>query len=131
MSDLWSYFSDKELSCQCGKCEPNTAYKMNRDFMKLLIALREKVAMPLPLSSAYRCSQHNQAVSSTGAFGPHTTGRAVDIKIRGADAYKVLRAAVNLGFTGIGFKQKGDGRFIHLDNLTAADHFPRPTVWSY
>jgi hypothetical protein len=41
-----------------------------------------------------------------------------------------LKYALNAGFTGIGVKQTGVNRIIHLDTLTAPD-YPRPTVWSY
>jgi hypothetical protein len=43
----------------------------------------------------------------------------------------VLRAALNAGFTGIGVKQKGKGRFIHLDDIEDSGDRPRPWVWSY
>jgi hypothetical protein len=33
-------------------------------------------------------------------------------------------------FTGIGLKQHGEGRFIHLDDLHLPAH-PRPIVWTY
>lgn len=36
-----------------------------------------------------------------------------------------------MGFTGIGIKQHGDNRFIHLDDLREPDHAPRPTIWTY
>jgi len=35
------------------------------------------------------------------------------------------------GITGLGVKQHGDSRFIHLDTLDSEPHRPRPTVWSY
>jgi len=56
----------------------------------------------------------------------------VDILINRASAVKVLKIALDLGFTGIGVAQKGaDGsRFLHLDDLSAPDH-PRPGIWSY
>ena len=61
--------------------------------------------------------------------GPHTTGKAADINVNRTDAFELLRAAFELNFLGIGIKQKGDGRFIHLD--TILDASTRPTIWSY
>ena len=66
-------------------------------------------------------------MSSTGVDGPHTTGRAIDISVNRNEAITVLNAALFLGFTGIGVNQKGNSRFLHLDNLEAN----RPTIWSY
>lgn len=53
---------------------------------------------------------------------------AVDRK----QAHEVVRIAYELGITGIGWKQHGASRFVHLDDLHEADgHVPRPTIWSY
>jgi hypothetical protein len=100
-------------------------------FMDRLQALRAAAAIPFPVSSGYRSPEHNARVSATGATGPHTTGRAVDINIEGADAFKVVRLALAHGFTGIGIAQKGAGRFIHLDDLIDGPASPRPRIWSY
>src|SRR5690625_2478038 len=62
-------------------------------------------------------------------LGP-TTGRAVDIAVRGERAYWIVANANRYGFTGVGVSQKGGSRFIHLDDLSAPD-YPRPSVWSY
>jgi hypothetical protein len=40
--------------------------KMNDDFMQKLIALREHLAFPFIVSSAYRCPSHNEKVGATG-----------------------------------------------------------------
>ena len=121
------HFSDQELMCKCG-CGRQ---EMHIDFLELLETLREAYGSPMVLSSAYRCPSHNQAVSTTGTNGPHTTGRAVDVAIQGEEAYKLLALALDLGFTGIGIAQKGGGRFIHLDDLEPSMAGPRPRVWSY
>lgn len=125
----WQYFSDIELKCRCG-CGQG---KMDADFMKKLIALREHLEFPFIVSSAYRCPKHNEKVGATGKQGPHTTGRAIDIKVSGVQAYKLLQYAAQFGFTGIGVKQVGphNSRFIHLDDLAHTDGFPRPGMWSY
>lgn len=105
---------------------------MDEQFMERLTSLRADWGQPMVVNSAYRCPQHPiEAKKKPGTVGAHTTGRAVDISIAGEDAYLLLCAALGHGFTGIGVKQKGQGRFIHLDDLTEADGFPRPTVWSY
>ncbi|MOA18896.1 hypothetical protein D3C78_1392400 [compost metagenome] len=62
--------------------------------------------------------------------GEHSTGKAVDVAIQGADALLLLRLALELGFTRIGIQQKGAGRFLHL-GTSAGARFPSPAIWSY
>jgi zinc D-Ala-D-Ala carboxypeptidase len=101
---------------------------MDRNFVSLLDQLRERCGFPLTVTSGYRSPEYNSVVSNTGENGPHTTGRAVDLRCDGQQAYTILHHAFALGFTGIGVRQKGTSRFLHLDNLTSN---PRPNVWSY
>ena len=92
--------------------------------------LREDYGKPMIVTSWYRSPKYNSMVSTTGKFGPHTTGRAVDINVYGKDAYDLLHLALLHGFTGVGLKQNGplESRFIHLDDLTEGT---RPWIWSY
>lgn len=101
--------------------------------MRTMVMLREKANFPFPVTSAYRCPRHNKEVSpKTSASGPHTTGRAMDIKVSRKQANYLLRIAIQASaITGIGFKQHGPTRFMHLDDLPEADGRPRPTIWSY
>ncbi len=101
--------------------------------MEKLIALREHLDFPFIITSAYRCPEYNQKVSTTGPNGSHTTGRAIDIAVYGEQAYKLIRYAPQFKFNGIGVSQTGShrSRFIHLDDLTRVDGYPRPWVWGY
>ena len=122
----WQNFTKEELSCHhCG------ALIIVPAFMDRLQALRKDYGKPIKITSGYRCSAHNKAVSDTGLTGPHTTGRAVDIQISGRDAYDLLHLALLHGFKGIGISQKGDHgkRFLHLDDIP--DTIKRPAIWSY
>ena len=124
----WPHFSHEELRCKhCGECH------MDEGFMESLERLRVDFGHPIPISSAYRCPTHNASVSSTGLAGPHTTGKAIDARVHGGRALKLLGMAPSYGFTGIGVAQKGvhSSRFIHLDTLTSDEMPPRPWVWSY
>lgn len=98
--------------------------------MDRLEEIRVQLGIPLPLSSAYRCPDYNNEVSSTGFDGPHTTGKAIDVLISGEDAFHLMDLAFEHGMMGVGVSQKGDhdSRFIHLDTLTGGT---RPWVWSY
>lgn len=124
------YFSPQELACRCG-CGIGEA-DMRPRFMARLIALRKHLGFPLNVTSAARCPAHNRAVSSTGPYGPHTTFRAVDIRVSGAHALAVVSEAPRFGFTGVGVAQKGPHgtRILHLDDLEPPQ-FPRPGLWSY
>jgi uncharacterized protein YcbK (DUF882 family) len=126
MDEQFRYFERREFACKhCG------ANKMDELFLLALDELRYRYGKPLIVTSGYRCPAHNACVSSTGLYGPHTTGGAADLRVSRADAYNVLRLALEMGFTGIGVSQKGIDRFIHVDMLRAAPDRPRPTVWSY
>lgn len=123
----WRFFNRAEFACKhCGRNEIDPA------FVDLLDQLRAKVGIPLRVSSGYRCPAHNQAVSTTGPRGPHTTGKAVDLAVDRGAAYLALAEALAMDcFSGIGLKQHGAGRFIHLDILEEPAHRPRPTIWTY
>ena len=120
------HFTLSEFDCHhCGRNH------MDEQFLAELDELRHRCGFPFPITSGYRCPEHNNAVSTTGWDGPHTTGRAADVGVRGAQALTVVKVAIEMGFTGIGVQQKGATRFIHLDNLPNADRQPRPWIWSY
>lgn len=119
----WPNFSKAEMACRCcGQA------KMDPAFMDALQALREAVGEPLPVSSAYRCPAHNRRV---GGGPEHPLGKAVDLRISGALARRVIGLAT--AFPRLGIKQTGahEGRFVHLGTGTAEDGLPSPTVWSY
>lgn len=124
----WTYFSVEELRCRCGCGRAD----MDADFMPKIVMLRRLLGFPFIVSSAFRCPEYNQEVSSSGPAGPHTTGRAIDIVVGGANAMRLVVLAPAHGITGIGIKQHGpwNKRFIHLDDLQAPA-YPRPTIWSY
>ena len=118
-------FTSEEMACECcGKEE------MTVEFMAWLQHLRELVDFGFTISSAYRCPDHNNAVSMSGFDGPHTTGNAVDILVSGAKAHRLLTFAYGQGVMGVGVSQRGDHgkRFVHLDRCRSE---LRPWVWSY
>ena len=121
----YKYFSDKELQCQhCG------ADGMNEDFMAKVEFLRHELGFPFKVTSAYRCKDHPIEAKKI-VPGAHTSGRAIDIAVRGEEAHKLLKKAFSMGIGGIGVNQKGSSRFIHLDDLDQSDSHTRPWVWSY
>lgn len=127
MTYVTKNFTREELACKhCGRMH------IPQSSLDRLQRVRDRFGKRMTVSSGDRCPDHNAAVSKTGRDGPHTKG-AFDILVSGADAYALLRIALEEGFTGIGVSQKGDhgARFLHMDDLPDAPGQPRPTVWSY
>lgn len=120
------HFTKAELTCKCG-----CGMLPEQDFMDRVEGLRVSLGFSLPVTSGARCASYNSKVSATGASGPHTTGRALDLGVRGENALRLIVEARRAGFSGIGVSQKGEGRFIHLDDLPDALGQPRPHLWSY
>lgn len=103
---------------------------MKPGFMEKLQALRTEYGKPMTVTSGYRHPTH-PIEARKASPGAHASGRAADIAVQGGDALKLIELALKHGFTGIGVNQKGDGRFIHLDDLKHEPGRPRPWVWSY
>lgn len=121
----WKFYPNfKAEEFNCSHCGDN---KMTPEFMGKLQALRNAYGKPMRVTSGYRCPKHPIEAKKT-APGAHASGCACDIGVEGADAHRLLKLAMEAGFTGIGVQQKGTGRFLHLDTLTTG---ARPTVWSY
>lgn len=125
-NERWPNFSPDEFACK-----GDGTLSVNPVFMDRLQTLRTFYAKPMIISSGYRSPEYNASVSSTGLTGPHTTARAADIAVRGADALHLITLALEVGFIGIGVNQRGNSRFIHLDDLPDAPGQPRPWIWSY
>jgi len=100
---------------------------MKPEFMAKLQKLREAYGSPMRITSGYRCPDH-PIEAKKARPGAHASGQAADIGIQGAEAHRLLKMALEAGFTGVGVQQKGSGRFLHLDTLEGD---LRPTIWSY
>lgn len=121
----WKYFTEDEMKCKgSGKCE------MDPKFMVMLDALRKKFGKPIIITSGYRSPEYNISIGGS-KNSAHVQGKAADIAVSHADAYKIVGIAIELGFTGIGVSQKGGGRFIHVDTADNTPKQPRPHIWSY
>jgi len=120
-----NYFPAHELQCNCGcgtnEFSPHTLERLNN--------LRRTYGKPIILNSAYRCPEYNTKMGYTQT---HASGQAVDIRIQRKDAMKLLPLIFRAGFTGLGINQKGNTRFIHIDDLPEIlPKQPRPHIWSY
>ena len=120
-------FSEEEFKCKhCGEVD------MKDTVLNFLQAWRDHIGAGVTINSRFRCGEHNNAVSSTGTDGPHTSGLAIDISTQPQLQYKLLNFAFNYEPrpTGIGIAKT----FTHLDWLTAEqdDKYKiRPNVWKY
>ena len=118
----WCNFTPDEVKCShCGEL------KINSDIMDLLQQARNDLG-PLSITSGYRCSEHNNNISSTGPNGPHTTGKALDISVKDSKHRKELITYFAPKVPGLGIAKS----FIHIDILTAEDGFEmRPNARKY
>ncbi len=121
-------FSREELECKCGQCggeEPT------EEFQDQLEVLRYFYGRPMPINSGRRCIFHPIEAKKMHA-GPHTIG-AVDVRVHTGDAVALIKAALELEWTGFGISQKGDLnlRYIHLDRCESKVYRIRPAIWSY
>jgi len=122
---IYPNFSKSEFDCR-----ETSENKMVKSFMDRLQSLRIEYGAPMVISSGYRSPMHS-IESKKVAPGSHASGRSCDVVVSGSDAYRLVGLAINHGFTGIGVSQKGDTRFIHLDDLESIWSRPRPHIWSY
>ena len=118
----WVNFKPEEF--ECSHCN---ILKISSDLMDFIQTARDDLG-PLSITSAYRCHDHNNSVSTTGPNGPHTTGLAVDLSVKDSQHRKKLITYFADKVTGLGIAKS----FIHIDLLTAEDGFDmRPNCWVY
>lgn len=103
------YFKPREFTCKCG-CGRGFD-EMDEKLLEMLDALREKSGIPLVISSAYRCPEHNKSVGGV-IDSAHTKGKAVDIRCNDSkNRFKILKAAFEVGFRRIEPKST----WVHVD----------------
>ena len=126
MSELdwsqWPNFSERDMKCsETGEC------KMDVHFMNRLQGLRREVSRPMRVTSGYRSPDHSIEAAKPSP-GSHAMGHAVDIQVNnGSDRFRLIEAAMKMGFTGIGAGKQ----FVHLDDLQGRETAPRPSLWVY
>ena len=124
--NLYNDFEAREFDCKhTGK------NLMKHSFLSKLQALRTAYGGRMIVASGYRDYSHPVEAKKNTKNGAPSTGLAADIAVDRGNAYRLLKLALELGFTGIGIKQRGGNRFIHLDTIEGSISQPRPTVWSY
>ena len=113
-----NYFTREEFDCQVSGTN-----NMETDFLKKLDQLRAWCGFPFVITSGYRHPTLHPIERKKDVPGTHAQGIAADLKItNAADRLKVVYAALELGFTGIGVASD----FIHVDTRGTT-----PVMWTY
>ena len=111
-----AHFSDQELACPC--CGVNLCVDK---LVNALEALREKIGLPITVTSGYRCAPHNAKVGGE-PNSQHVRGMAADIKVVGLTPVEVYEIAKTVpAFGGFGVAHT----FLHVDVRTT------PAKWCY
>ncbi len=123
------WFDYENFACRCG-CEDN---QIDLDLIVELDLLRDVLGFPIIVTSGYRCVNHPDEIKKQSGPGPHTTGLAVDLALSRTKGFQFMELAfTRKSFTGVGWNQKGSGRFIHVDRCPHIEGVrPRSSIWSY
>ena len=112
------YFDISELDCK-----ETGENNMSLVFLSKLDSLRERCGFPFVITSGYRSVKHSAEVNKPNGGGTHTKGIAADIAVsNGAQRMKVVKAALDMGFNGIGVANG----FVHVDIRLST-----PVMWTY
>ena len=112
------YFTESEF---------NNFEMMDENLLSMLDDLREAYGHPIKLTSTYRSPDHPIEAKKTKP-GEHAYGAAVDIACVGGEAtYKLVKAAIDVGFTRIGISRKNN--FVHVG--IGYPDAPPITIWTY
>ena len=112
------YFTESEF---------NEFEEMDPKLLEKLDQLREVYGYPIKLTSTYRSPDH-PIEAKKAKPGEHAYGAAVDIACVGGEAtFKLVKAAIEVGFTRIGISRKNN--FVHVG--VGYDGAPPITIWTY
>ena len=112
------YFNESEFS---------NFEMMDEKLLTMLDDLREAYGYPIKLTSTYRSPDH-PIEAKKKAPGEHAYGAAVDIACVGGEAtFKLVKAAIEVGFTRIGVSRKNN--FVHVG--IGYPDAPPITLWTY
>ena len=101
--------------------------KMDPVLLTMLDDLREEYGYPIQLTSTYRSPDHPIEAKKSKP-GEHAHGAAVDIACVGGEAtFKLVKAAIEVGFTRIGISRKNNVVHVGIGFPGA----PETTIWTY
>lgn len=124
----WPHFRPYEMACR-GTDE----LLVVPSFMDWLEGVRHVYDQGMVITAGYRTPGHQETLPDARRTGAHVDGMAVDVKVSGEDAHRLLKVALSRGAQGVGVKQTGEHgrRYLHLDMWSKAPEGLRPRVWSY
>lgn len=132
--EVTPHFTFGELKDREGHVMPARPYE-NLVWLCLykLEPIRKAFGGPLRITSAYRAPQHSAERGKKHGPGAHTRGLAVDIRVYGHHARRLVRIALDHDVMGLFIKQHGphDRRFVHLDWWEGDENRPRPWLGTY
>ena len=102
------------------KCRCCGLYIENKNLLKKLEKLRDKVGVPIRINSSTRCLHHNTMVHGSGTSS-HLRGKAADISC--GDMFKLRKYAYQI-FNRMGLAPD----YIHVD---VDEDKPQDTDWFY
>ena len=77
-------FSIGEFNCKCGCKMPSEVLVNITKLANQLQFVRDNLARPITINSAYRCKTHNKSIGGS-VSSQHILGKAVDIVVSGLD----------------------------------------------
>ena len=123
LNSRWPHFTPAELACTC-RMHCKGEYFHDPRFLDALSAMRQEVG-PMTIRSGHRCRGHNAAVGGVpNSF--HAMAIVADIVVTDRTRARVLQAAVNAGFTGLGYGHS----FLHV-NLGPARAWTYPGLFGF
>lgn len=130
-------FTEQEFACRCKSkglydkdplsyCGGLSVYDLR--LVQKLQVLRDRVGVPVVITSGYRCPAYNRRPEPNGVGGAtqsqHMLGRAADIQVQGYTPQQIAEIAKELGFSFIGIYDT----FTHVDVRTGVSE---PMVRDY
>lgn len=115
---IGKYFEEYEFACTCERHEGDgyghnkLDHLIDKRLVDLLDAIRERLGVPVYITSGYRCEAHNEEVGGV-RNSYHTQGLAADITYDGIDVDYLAAIAEECGADGIG--RYYDQDFVHVD----------------
>ena len=115
---IGEYFNDYEFSCKCERHGVDSSgrnvldHVIDKRLVDLLDAIRERLGVPIYITSGYRCPIHNEEVGGV-PNSQHVEGTAADITYDGIDVDYLAQVAEECGADGIGCYYHQN--FVHVD----------------
>ena len=119
-------FRPREFYCKCGNClgfPPNKA--VTRHLAWVLQQIRDLVNVPIKITSAYRCEQHNKNVGGS-THSQHKLGSAADLQAKGLKAQQLHAAILDL----VSSKRIPEGGLGLYETFVHYDIRPKKARWN-